>query len=41
VPLTDGEYALVGKRLQDRRTGSMYQGSPLPGTATLDERLKQ
>ena len=41
VPLTDGEYALVGKRLQDRKTGSMYQGSPLPGTATLDERLKQ
>jgi phosphate transport system substrate-binding protein len=41
VALTDGEYGQVRARLQSRKTGSMYQGSSLPGTATLDERLKQ
>jgi phosphate transport system substrate-binding protein len=41
VPLTDAEYGLVRQRLQSRKAGTMYHGSSLPGTATLDERLKQ
>jgi phosphate transport system substrate-binding protein len=41
VPLTDGEYGQVRARLQSRRTGSMYHGSSLPSTASLDQRLKQ
>jgi phosphate transport system substrate-binding protein len=41
VPLTDGEYGQVHARLQSRKTGSMYHGSSLPSTATLDQRLKQ
>jgi phosphate transport system substrate-binding protein len=41
VALTDGEYGLVRQRLQNKKAGTMYQGSSLPSTATLDERLKQ
>jgi phosphate transport system substrate-binding protein len=41
VPLTEGEYGQVRARLQGRKTGSMYHGSSLPSTATLDQRLKQ
>jgi phosphate transport system substrate-binding protein len=41
VPLTDGEYGQVRARLQSKKAGSMYHGSSLPGTATLDERLRQ
>jgi phosphate transport system substrate-binding protein len=41
VPLTADEYGMVRGRLEGRKTGTMYHGSPLPGTATLTERLKQ
>ena len=41
VPLTDAEYQLVRARFDARKTGTMYHGSPLAGTASLEERLKQ
>jgi phosphate transport system substrate-binding protein len=41
IPFTDAEYTLVKQRFGNKRTGSMYHGSPLPATATLEERLKQ
>jgi phosphate transport system substrate-binding protein len=41
IPFTDAEYALVKQRFDNKRTGSMYHGSPLATTATLEERLKQ
>ncbi len=41
IPFAEPEYALVRQRFESRRTGSMYQGSALPATATLEERLKQ
>jgi phosphate transport system substrate-binding protein len=41
VPLTDAEYGMVRERLTARKAGTMYHGSPLPGTATLTERLRQ
>jgi phosphate transport system substrate-binding protein len=41
VPLTDAEYGLVRQRLQSKKSGTMYHGSSLPSTATLDQRLKQ
>ena len=41
IPFTDAEYALVQQRFEGRRTGSMYHGTALPATATLEERLKQ
>jgi phosphate transport system substrate-binding protein len=41
IPLTDAEYGMIRQRFDARRTGSMYLGSSLGGTATLQERLKQ
>ena len=41
VPLTDGEYQLVRQRFDARKTGTMYQGSVLPPSAALEQRLKQ
>jgi phosphate transport system substrate-binding protein len=41
IPFPDADYALVRQRFDGRRTGSMYHGSALPATATLQERLKQ
>jgi phosphate transport system substrate-binding protein len=41
IPFTDAEYGMVKQRFENRRAGSMYHGSGLPATATLQERLKQ
>jgi phosphate transport system substrate-binding protein len=41
IPLKDGEYTLTRQRFQQKKTGSMFHGSTLAGTATLEERLKQ
>jgi phosphate transport system substrate-binding protein len=41
VPLTDAEYQMVRQRFDSRKTGTMYHGSTLAGTASLEERLKQ
>lgn len=41
IPFTEAEYGLIRTRFQAKKTGSMYHGSSLGTTATLEQRLKQ
>ena len=41
IPFTDAEYGLIRARFQGKKTGSMYHGSSLAATATLEQRLTQ
>ena len=39
IPLADGEYDLVRKRLADRKTGSMFEGTDSHSKFSLEQRL--
>jgi phosphate transport system substrate-binding protein len=41
IPLSGSEYDLVRKRLQNKRTGSMYEGTSSQSRVTLEQRLSK